>query len=68
MQFTPAYSNGQSLFGAGVTSNVSDCRACNNGNNVICGRYLAKAKGRNRINRADQPESEGGLATVIRVA
>jgi V8-like Glu-specific endopeptidase len=34
MQFTPAYFNGQSLFGAGVTSFVSDCMAYNNGNNV----------------------------------
>jgi diguanylate cyclase (GGDEF)-like protein len=30
--------------------------------------YRAKAQGRNRVNRADQPESEGGPSTVIRVA
>jgi diguanylate cyclase (GGDEF)-like protein len=30
--------------------------------------YLAKAEGRNRVKRADQPKSAGGLSTVIRVA
>ena len=30
--------------------------------------YRAKAQGRNRVNRADQPEPDGGPATAIRVA
>ncbi|MGA2817966.1 MAG: GGDEF domain-containing protein [Xanthobacteraceae bacterium] len=30
--------------------------------------YLAKAEGRNRVKRAGQPQPEGGLSTVIRVA
>jgi diguanylate cyclase (GGDEF)-like protein len=30
--------------------------------------YRAKAEGRNRVQRADQPKSDGGEATVIRVA
>lgn len=30
--------------------------------------YLAKAEGRNRVKRADQPKTDGGLSTVIRVA
>jgi diguanylate cyclase (GGDEF)-like protein len=30
--------------------------------------YCAKAEGRNRIKRADQPKPEGGKSTVIRVA
>jgi PleD family two-component response regulator len=30
--------------------------------------YRAKAEGRNRVRRADQPKIEGGLSNVIRVA
>jgi PleD family two-component response regulator len=30
--------------------------------------YRAKAEGRNRVVRADQPRPEGGLSNVLRVA
>jgi diguanylate cyclase (GGDEF)-like protein len=30
--------------------------------------YRAKAEGRNRVRRADQPKPEGALSSVIRVA